>query len=401
MNDLPRVPVAELEPGRPVDSTYLIHRARRATTRHGQAYLHLEMGDASGQVPGRVWDRVDALEEILEEGAIVRVAGQVQTYRSETQIVVERARVVPAGQADPAAFLPTSRFDPEVMWEALRDLVSSLEDPWVRRFLDHLLDDPEVASRLRRAPAAMHIHHAWVGGLLEHVLSVCRVLDGVAAHYARYYPDLLDRSLLVAGGILHDLAKIWELTYDGAFGYTDEGRMVGHLVMGTELVGRVCDSIDGFPPETRLRLRHLVVGHHGKQEFGSPQLPQTPEAIVLHYVDDLDSKVNVLHTKLSAAGGPWTERVWSMGRPLWNVYHGRDLQPLPTDLPGGQATGAPASEPPAVAPSSPPADESPAVAPATPPADETPTVAPSSAPASAEEEDDGAQPPLPLDLFRS
>ncbi|MEZ4265519.1 MAG: OB-fold nucleic acid binding domain-containing protein [Myxococcota bacterium] len=332
----PRITVAQLVPGQRVDSVFLVTRAQRAATRAGQAYLNLTLSDATGDVVARVWDGVDAMAPVLVEGALVRVDAQVQTWREETQLVIERAAEVPAGAADLADFLPGTRFPVDRMWQTLRELVDSLEDPWVRRFLAAILDDADIAARMRRAPAGRSVHHAYVGGLLEHVLSVCRVLDLLAGHYARYYPNLLNRSLLIAGGILHDLAKVWELSYDGAFGYTDEGRLVGHLVMGTELVGRVCDTIPDFPADTRLHLRHLVVGHHGKLEYGSPQLPQTPEALVLHYVDDLDSKVNALHTALAAAGDArWTDKVWSLGRSLWNVYEERGVGELPVDLPGG------------------------------------------------------------------
>jgi 3'-5' exoribonuclease len=368
-----RITVSQLVTGQRIDSIFLVTRAQRAATRAGQTYLNLTLSDATGDVVARVWDAVDALQPILVEGALVRVDAQVQTWREETQLVIERAAEVPPGAADLADFLPATRFPVDAMWRTLRELVDSLEDPWVQRFLRAILDDPDTAARMRRAPAGRSVHHAYVGGLLEHVLSVCRVLDLLAGHYARYYPNLLNRSLLIAGGILHDLAKVWELSYDGAFGYTDEGKLVGHLVMGTELVGRVCDGIPDFPADTRLHLRHLVVGHHGKLEYGSPQLPQTPEAVVLHYVDDMDSKVNALHTALAAAGDArWTDKVWSLGRSLWNVYEARGVGELPVDLPGGvgvpglAAAAASASQAPTQAPRPRPAK--PAATPATEPA---------------------------------
>jgi len=279
---------------------------------------------------------VDLLEPRLAEGSVVSICGRVEIFREKVQVIVEDATPVAADSDMLLAFLPNSRFPIDEMWSALGQIVASVEDVWVRRFLQSLMEDPEISAGIKRAPAAKVIHHAHIGGLLEHMLSVCRLLDHVAGHYRRYYPDLLDRSLLIAGGILHDLAKIWELSYAGAFGYTDEGKLVGHLVMGCELVDRVVRTMDGFPEMLRLRLRHLVVGHHGKLEYGSPQLPQTPEAIVLHYVDDMDSKVNLLHTAISgAAGQPWTPYIRSLGRSLLNVYNDVTLSPLPDDLPGG------------------------------------------------------------------
>jgi len=193
--------------------------------------------------------------------------------------------------------------------------LSSVKNPWISKLLEEVLDDPRVAGRFERAPAAKVMHHAYVGGLLEHVVSLC----GLCRLMAEHYPEL-DGDLLVAAAVLHDVGKLEEMSYDRAVQYTAEGELLGHILIGYELVGRKMDAIEGFPGELRTLVLHIIASHHGQYEFGSPKLPMFREALVFHYLDELDSRVGAMRRGLEAPAADgeeiWTGRVPALGRRL-------------------------------------------------------------------------------------
>jgi 3'-5' exoribonuclease len=187
-------------------------------------------------------------------------------------------------------------------------LFETLEDPFAKNLALKTLGDPEVKRRILRAPAAKTVHHAYAGGLIEHSLSVCRILDHLARHYRNYYGKAVSRDLMLLGGLFHDIGKIYELAFDRGTEYSKEGQLIGHHVQGCELVDRMAADIPDFPAELKLHVKHMILAHHGKLEYGSPKLPHTLEALLVHYVDDLDSKVNTILGFIAADNNPgeWT-----------------------------------------------------------------------------------------------
>jgi len=287
--------VVDLAVGERVRSTFLLTRCDVRTRQSGDSYLVLEISDKSGRIGGRMWDNAEETVARVSAGDYVWVEGVVDTWQSNAQVKVDLMR--PADEeVDPRDFLPASSVDPEEMYAELLDLVGTVKNPHLRSLLDKTFSDPEITRGFQRAPAGIKLHHAYVGGLLEHTLSVVRLADKVASHY-----DFLDRDLLLAGAFLHDLGKVWELSYDQSFGYTDEGRLVGHLLMETEWLSKRIDEIEGFPPSLRNHFMHLLASHHGLHEHGAPVTPVRPEALVLHYVDDLDSKMAAMNVAIAEA----------------------------------------------------------------------------------------------------
>jgi 3'-5' exoribonuclease len=234
-------------------------------------------------------------------------------YQGRRQIVINRLQVLREDEIDPKDFIAESTLDPEALYQQLLGYVDSMKDPFYKALAESVLrDDPEIADRMKRAPAAKSVHHAYRGGLLEHVVSIIGILDHLSAHYGKY----LDRDLLFLGGFFHDIGKIWELSYERTTDYTTEGKLIGHLVMGVELVDRKIRELEAqsgrlpgsFPEEKKLLVKHLILAHHGELEYGSPKRPKCLEALVVHYIDDLDSKINAIRVFMEQdqTPGRWT-----------------------------------------------------------------------------------------------
>lgn len=275
-----------------VRGIYLVTRKILASDKNGKSYLNLLLADRSGQIDARVFDNAEALAAGFEEQDHVRVSGTAKSFQGRLQLHLQKVERAAAAEVVPEEYLPQSRRDPEAMWAELQDILASIRDPDIGRLLRALFDDPDVAARFRRAPAAKTIHHAWLGGLLEHNLSVYRLIEGICAHYERESPGLLDRDLCVAGGLLHDFGKIDELSAEGgAIEYTHEGRLIGHLIQCTLKLAAVAATLPDFPQERLVALQHIVLAHHDRLEYGSPKPPMTAEAFVVHAADQLDSRL--------------------------------------------------------------------------------------------------------------
>lgn len=311
--------VSDLSVGERVGTTFLLTRCDVRTRQSGEPYLVLELADRTGRIPGRMWDGAEEAARRVAVGEYVHVEGAVDTWQSSPQLKVDRLRRVDPEAMDPADYLPATDQDTDALYDELLELVRGVENPHLRGLLEATFADPEVARRFRRAPGGVRLHHAYVGGLLEHTLSVVRLALQAADHY-----PFLDRDLLVTGACLHDLGKIWELSYDRAFDYTPEGRLVGHLLLEAEWVKGRMDSIEGFPAPLQTHLLHLLASHHGSHEHGAPVLPATPEALVLHYIDDLDSKMAAMREALAEAEAADAAVAYSpsLGRRV--VRHPRD-----------------------------------------------------------------------------
>jgi 3'-5' exoribonuclease len=338
-----KVYVRDLRDKQPVHTVFKVTRKARATSRSGKAFLVVGLGDRTGEVDARVFERVEDLEPAFVPGDLVLVRGHLTQFQGHLQILLEQVDRLDPEPIDPAEFAvppppptptPAERPVPGELHPAperpgadgaravaqIREQVERVHDPHVRALLLAFLDDPLVAERLPVAPAAKGIHHAHRGGLAEHILSVLRLGQRVADHY-----PVLDRDLIVAGALLHDIGKLVELAWDGGnTRYTDEGRLVGHLVLTAQAIHRKAAAIEGFPPLLEAHITHLVLSHHGQLEYGSPKTPMTLEALVVHAIDTLDSRIaSWLDLMARDPGSTWTEHTKLYDRHLWKG-------PLPT-----------------------------------------------------------------------
>jgi 3'-5' exoribonuclease len=326
--------VDELKEGDRFEDLFLIKNVKLGETRAGKPYLVLTVMDKSGEVSGPVWDNVPALQEICVTGAVVRLTGMVQSYRESLQLRIEGGSPVVQSDVDLGHFYPASPRNIQEMADELQALVLGISNPFLKKLLNHFFKKGDWWSSFQEAPAAKGIHHAYIGGLLEHSLSVATVADFLAKHYAG-----IDRSLLIAGALLHDIGKLEELKMEGGIiEYTVRGRLKGHLVIGSEMIAQAAEKIDDFPAELLEQLQHLVLSHHGRQEFGSPTVPMTVEAFMLSFLDDLDAKMNIteqLRRKMDKKERSWTDYQRSLERYLYLGGFGEKEQDGETTQPTG------------------------------------------------------------------
>jgi 3'-5' exoribonuclease len=305
--------VADLTPGTRLATTFLVQSKERKTASTGKPYLDLELRDASGVIRAKVWD-CDRLDQGFEVEDFVLVQGHVEAYKGTPQIVVNAIRRSADQEIDPRDYFPRSNRDPEEMYAELVGRLERVPEGPLRALLLAAVQDPEIAAKFKLAPAAMSYHHAYLGGLLEHVLSLVRLGDQISDHYG-----WLRRDLVLAGLVLHDLGKIEELNYLRSFRYTTRGQLVGHIALALGIVREKLRAIPDFPHALRDQIEHIILSHHGKLEFGSPREPMFPEALVVHYLDDLDSKLESMRAQYAAdkdRAGDWTARNPALKREL-------------------------------------------------------------------------------------
>ena len=306
--------VSDLQDGQAVISLFLVAvKEIRTSQRSGKSWLELALRDRTGSIPAKMWDNFEALAKTFEADDVVQIRGRVKLYNGQKEMTLEQ--IVPAAvrDYDLSDFLAHTKHDVEKLFGDLSAAVAAVKNPWIKRLLESVVTDPAIVPKLKRAPAAMSMHHAFVGGLLEHTVSLIGLGRAVAAHY----PEL-DFDVLLAGIVLHDIGKIDELSYERATNYTTAGRLLGHVTIGTLLAREKIKAIAGFPETLAILIEHLILSHHGTYEFGSPSLPQTREAIALHFLDDMDSKMAAMRTTLEGASGneEWTERNPALHRAL-------------------------------------------------------------------------------------
>jgi len=304
--------VTDLKPGSLIHTTFLVQSKELRKGRSGGCYLDVRLQDSSGVIAGRYWD-ADGVAFDFEVDDLVLVKAQAEAYQDNLQLRLGSiARY--GGPSDVRDYLPRSSREPEHVYAALVERVRRMPEGYIRRLLLAVTGDPEIARRYKLAPAATLHHHAYLGGLLDHVSSLVEIGDLVCDHY-----PALNRELILAGLVLHDVGKIEELQYDHAFRYSTRGQLLGHIVLGLEIVRGKIAQIPDFPPGLRDRIEHIILAHHGKLEFGSPREPVFPEALVVHYLDDLDSKLESMRAQYRADGlrpGDWTSRNRALGREL-------------------------------------------------------------------------------------
>ncbi len=296
-----------------VEDVFLVQAKIQAMAKNGKPYLTLRLMDRTGTVEGRVWDRVDEIAARFQRDDFVRVTGKASVYMGKMQLIVQGLDRQEESEVEIGDFLPVAGSPRQEMLENLHKIVTGLTDPHLKMLMERFLEDPAFLNDYSRAPAAKAMHHVYLGGLLEHALAVAALAEDVS----RRYPAI-NRDLLVVGALLHDIGKVAELKYERSFEYTDAGKLLGHIVIGTEMVDEKIRSIEGFPAEKAMLVKHLLLSHHGQYDFGSPKRPKTLEAVVLNFLDDLDSKINGVLTHIEKE--PDSNSAWTQYHRLYDRY---------------------------------------------------------------------------------
>jgi len=303
--------------GQTITDYFAVATKQLRRKKDGSVFLSLKLSDRSGQCEAVMWDNLETCVETFQAGDVVKVRVDVANYQGKTQLTIKQLRKAAPEEYSRADFQPHTAYNIDELWATLNGFVLTFTDPYLKQLVTSFLNDPEVAASLRAAPAAKHMHHAWIGGLLEHIVSLLGLCDRVAPHYPEVHRDLV-----MTGAILHDIGKLEELRWGFSFDYTLEGQLLGHITQGIAMIEKRAAAIPGFPSRLRLMVEHIVLSHHGRYEFGSPKLPMTPEAILFHYLDDLDAKLHTVRAELDrsvaqgrAANEP-TDYIRSLERPL-------------------------------------------------------------------------------------
>lgn len=299
---------------KPFDSIYLVLSKQQRTTRTAKPYLSLALGDNSGQIDAKVWELADPrIAADFNRGDAVKVRGSVSRFDGTLQLKVDQLKRLGPAEYERADLLPATTCDIGELWATLEGVLASFTDPDLKRLVDAVLADSEVRAAFREAPAAKQLHHSFLGGLLEHVVSLLTLADKVIPHY-----PMLMRDLVLTGVILHDIGKIHELAWSTGFEYTLEGTLLGHIQIGASMAEKTIDSLPDFPPRLKTLVLHTILAHHGKLEFGSPKLPMIPEALMLNMLDDMDAKMQTLKSEFEKAkrqgkgSGEMTDRIWAL-----------------------------------------------------------------------------------------
>ncbi|MBS3759347.1 MAG: HD domain-containing protein [Desulfobacterales bacterium] len=295
--------VNELKSGEAVNDNFVLAEKQLSQKKDGGNYMTIVLSDKSGSVKGVLWDNIDDFIETPASGDFVNIRGSVSEYRGAPQVVVKYMAPLAPDDIDITDFLPATRRDPESMLSRLKDVSNSVKNRDLNALLQLFWSDASFVEKFKIAPAAKKMHHAYLGGLLEHTLSLALLAERIADHYSG-----IDRDLLLTGAILHDIGKIKEFVYDRRIDYSDEGRLINHIVIGVEMLQEKIDAIDAFPEKTAMLLKHMIVSHHGNREYGSPEPPKTLEAVMLNYLDEIDAKMNGIREFMESqtADEDWT-----------------------------------------------------------------------------------------------
>jgi 3'-5' exoribonuclease len=282
-----KVFVNQVSKGQGIESTFLVKDKILTKTKAGNPYLSIKLADRTGELEGRIWDNALDFLPLFEKDDCIRVRGEVDEFQGMLQLRINKLKKCAEDEIQLEDFLPTTSQDAGKMLGEVKKLASQVRQPFLRQLLDAFFSDEEIMKKFQFAPAAKAVHHVFLGGLLEHTLSVAQLVLLVGPRYRG-----IDLDLLLTGAVLHDLGKISELSYSRTFDYTDSGRLLGHITLTVEMIDEKIKALPGFPENLAMLLKHLILSHHGEYEFGSPKRPKTLEALLLHQLDDLDAKMN-------------------------------------------------------------------------------------------------------------
>lgn len=310
--------VKDIRAGNKIEDNFLVTGKNMAYSQKGAPYLVMKLRDNTGEIEGRVWDNAGEIEKKFRKGDVIRVSCRAVSFKNIIQLSITDVARLESMDFEPSDYLPVSKHDIGEMFAELLAIIETVDSPHLKTLLRNFMADEGTAEKFRKVPAAKGLHHVYVGGLLEHTLSVTRLIDKIAGHY-----PAVNRDLLIAGGIIHDIGKTKELTCDSIIEYTDEGRLIGHIVIGLEMLDLQIAQIEDFPPQLAVGLRHLILSHHGMLEFGSPKRPKTVEAVILHQIDDMDAKVNAFREFI--VNSPEDDSDWTPYHRLFDrfIYKGK------------------------------------------------------------------------------
>ena len=298
--------ITDIKAGDRVDDIFVLSEKILSQKRDGNNFLNVTLSDKTGTIKGVVWDNVDQIAAGITSGDFALVNGSVSGYRGTLQVVIKKMDPISPDMIDPSDFLPQTSRDIEGMFERLIKITETIKTDYLKALIDAFFKDKEFVNKFKTAPAAKKMHHAYIGGLLEHTLSMVSLAEKIAGHYSG-----IDRDLLLSGTVLHDIGKIDEFEYQLKIDYSDKGRLLNHIVIGLKMVDDKLSGIEHFPEDQMLLLKHLIVSHHGTREFGSPEPPKTIEAVLLNYIDEIDSKVNGIRDFIASEDPDET----------WTSYH--------------------------------------------------------------------------------
>src|SRR4051812_27111470 len=299
-----------------ITTSFVVASKQIKPKKSGEPYLALTLADRSGQIEAKMWDGVPETIPLFEQDDFVKIRGLLNRYNGRFQLTVHKLRRMEDNEVDFADYLPKTSKDVNQLWQTLVNFVASFQDAHLRGLVNSFISDPEIERAYKNAPAAKTLHHAYIGGLLDHVVSLFTSCDLIC----RNYPHI-NRDLVLTGAFLHDIGKIHELSYARSFTYTTKGQLLGHMIIELEMLHHKLAGLPDFPDEYKVLIEHLIISHHGQYEFGSPKLPMFPEALLLHYMDDLDSKIEAMRAHFEKELGSeseWTGYNPSLGRSLLN-----------------------------------------------------------------------------------
>ncbi len=318
--------VSEIRSDQEVETHLVVAEKQLRVARNGTRFLTLKLADKSGEITGRVWERAEELMAAVPSRGPVFIRARSETFRDELQLQIQEIVAVPREQIDPADFLPVCPVNIDQLFETLKGYIATVKRRPLQRLMKAFLGDRELVTRFKQAPAAKSIHHAYLGGLLEHTVSVIGLIVKICDHY-----PALDKDMLIAGAIWHDVGKIEEFSYDLQIDYSHVGRLVGHIGLGLDMLNDKLRTLKAFPAAEAMLLKHLILSHHGDSKFGAVKLPMTREALVLHFADDVDAKMNYVTRILSDPAGQ--DQAWTPYQPLFERFFFRGLPDSLEELP--------------------------------------------------------------------
>jgi 3'-5' exoribonuclease len=297
-----------------ITSSFLVSSKQIKPKKSGDIYLSLVLCDRTGQLEAKMWDNVADAVDCFEQDDFLKVRGLINKYSNRYQLTIHKVRRMEEAEVEYSDYLPKTDKDVDALWRTVGEYIASFQNEYLKALLEAFMGDPQIAEAYRQAPAAKSLHHAFIGGLLDHVVSLMKLCETVAPLYPQ-----INRDLLLTGAFLHDIGKIYELNYQKSFSYTTKGQLLGHMIIELEMLHEKITLVPNFPPELKILIEHLIISHHGKYEFGSPKLPMFPEALMLHYLDDLDSKMESMRSHFEREpDAEWTGYNGSLGRTLLN-----------------------------------------------------------------------------------